>query len=185
MDPRTTIAVFAACLGVLFAVRAEAQSGGAYSLAWNTLDGGGQTFATGGVYRMGGTAGQPDAARNTGGVYVLQGGFWAPTTTPTVDAPIVDPVPIVFAARGPQPNPFHASTTLAFDLPAARPVQLVVYGLDGRAVRHLIEARFDVGRHRAIWDGRDDRGHLVSSGIYFSRLVAGEFKSTLRIVRLD
>lgn len=54
-----------------------AQSGGDYDLSWNTIESGGITFATGGSYRLGGTAGQADAATMAGGVYTLNGGFWA------------------------------------------------------------------------------------------------------------
>ena len=163
---------------------AGAQSGGAYKLAWSTLDGGGQTFATGGAYSVGGTAGQPDSGPMSGGVYTLTGGFWLPASPGPVDAPALDPVPTVFAARAPQPNPFRESTTFAFDLPTARSVQLDIHGLDGRVVRRLAQGGWDAGRHLAIWDGRDDRGRLVASGIYFARLVAGEFTSTHRVVRL-
>ena len=55
---------------------ALAQSGGDYDLSWSTVDGGGGTFSTGGVYSLGGTAGQLDAGLLTGGVYTLDGGFW-------------------------------------------------------------------------------------------------------------
>jgi len=55
---------------------ALAQSGGDYDLSWSTVDGGGGTFSTGGVYSLGGTAGQPDAGLASGGVYALGGGFW-------------------------------------------------------------------------------------------------------------
>jgi hypothetical protein len=55
---------------------ALAQSGGGYDLSWNTIDGGGITFAEGGNYRLGGTAGQPDAGVLSGGAYTLSGGFW-------------------------------------------------------------------------------------------------------------
>ena len=53
-----------------------AQSGGGYDLTWNTVDGGGYTFSTGGNYSLGGTVGQPDAGVLTGGSYTLVGGFW-------------------------------------------------------------------------------------------------------------
>ncbi len=53
-----------------------AQSGGGYDLGWNTVDNGGVTFASGGGYTLGGTAGQPDAALWSGGGYTLAGGFW-------------------------------------------------------------------------------------------------------------
>ena len=60
----------------LLASVALAQSGGGYDLSWNTVDGGGYTFSTGGDYTLGGTAGQPDAGELSGGGYVLGGGFW-------------------------------------------------------------------------------------------------------------
>ncbi len=53
-----------------------AQSGGDYNLEWNTVDGGGYTFSSGGDYSLGGTIGQPDAGAMSGGDYVLLGGFW-------------------------------------------------------------------------------------------------------------
>jgi hypothetical protein len=55
---------------------ASAQSGGGYDLTWNTIDGGGVTFATGGAYQLGGTIGQADAGTMSGGTYTLNGGFW-------------------------------------------------------------------------------------------------------------
>jgi hypothetical protein len=54
----------------------QAQSGGGYNLTWNTIDGGGATFSTGGSYSLGGTIGQPDAGLMSGGSYTLAGGFW-------------------------------------------------------------------------------------------------------------
>ncbi len=55
---------------------ALAQSGGDYDLSWNTVDGGGYTFSTGGSYALGGTIGQADAGVLSGGGYTLVGGFW-------------------------------------------------------------------------------------------------------------
>jgi hypothetical protein len=55
---------------------AHAQSGGGYNLEWNTTDGGGAMYATGGGYELGGTIGQPDAATWQGSGYTLSGGFW-------------------------------------------------------------------------------------------------------------
>lgn len=72
-------------IGLLAAVLpALAQSGGGYNLSWNTLDGGGATFSTGGSYQVGGTIAQPDAGQQSGGNYVLRGGFWqSQGSTPT------------------------------------------------------------------------------------------------------
>ena len=61
----------------LLASDARAQSGGGYDLSWWTIDGGGVTFATGGTFNLGGTAGQPDASNElAGGAFRLTGGFW-------------------------------------------------------------------------------------------------------------
>ena len=56
---------------------ASAQTGGGYDLTWNSIDGGGATFSTGGGYSLGGTIGQADAGAASGGAYALSGGFWA------------------------------------------------------------------------------------------------------------
>ncbi len=67
----------------------QAQSGGGYDLIWNTFDGGGVTFAAGGSYTLGGTAGQPDARSHMGGSYDLGGGFWHGGDWAFAFAPIV------------------------------------------------------------------------------------------------
>jgi hypothetical protein len=58
------------------AAPAAAQSGGDYDLTWSTVDGGGETFCSGGEYSLGGTVGQPDAGVLGGGDYALVGGYW-------------------------------------------------------------------------------------------------------------
>jgi hypothetical protein len=61
---------------LLLPVAALTLAQGGYSLRWWTVDGGGQTWSSGGGYRLGGTVGQPDAGILSGGGYVLGGGFW-------------------------------------------------------------------------------------------------------------
>jgi len=71
------VAVLLTGLVLSGAVLVQAQVGDGYDLTWNTVDGGGGTFSTGGGYSLGGTAGQPDAGVLGGGGYTLDGGFWA------------------------------------------------------------------------------------------------------------
>ncbi|GIV11587.1 MAG: hypothetical protein KatS3mg020_1078 [Fimbriimonadales bacterium] len=69
----------AVIVALLSGTLAAAQSGGGYDLTWWTIDGGGITFATGGSFELGGTAGQPDATRLNelaGGAFRMTGGFW-------------------------------------------------------------------------------------------------------------
>jgi hypothetical protein len=67
-------------LSIVSAALAYAQTGGGYDLSWSTVDGGGGTFSSGGIYSVGGTAGQPDASAQgsmSGGIFAVQGGFWS------------------------------------------------------------------------------------------------------------
>ncbi len=76
---KATAIILAALVVLALAVGAiavYAQAGGGYVLTWNTVDGGGASYASGGGYTLGGTAGQPDAALWSGGGYTLNGGFW-------------------------------------------------------------------------------------------------------------
>ncbi len=164
---------------------AHAQSGGAYNLEWNTLTGGGQTFATGGAYSVGGTTGQADAGSLAGGAYSLSGGFWHPASTPTTSIG-TNPggVPLVFAARLSGGNPFRGSTSIQFDLPSAREASVALFGVDGRLVRRLVDGARGAGRHTAIWDGADADGHPVGPGMYFAKVRAGDSHATLRLIRI-
>jgi ligand-binding sensor domain-containing protein len=71
------------------------------------------------------------------------------------------------------PNPFNSTTTLSFSLPATDPAALAVYSLTGQRVRTLVSGTLAAGRHSFVWDGRDDAGRAVSSGVYLSRLESG------------
>ncbi|HEX7879245.1 MAG TPA: hypothetical protein VF720_07525, partial [Candidatus Eisenbacteria bacterium] len=69
------------------------------------------------------------------------------------------------------PNPAPGAASLAWALPATGPVELTLFSVDGRAVRHLLRrAVHEAGWHATAWDGRDDSGSEVPSGVYFYRL---------------
>jgi hypothetical protein len=81
--------------------------------------------------------------------------------------------PAEYRIRGNYPNPFNPTTVIAYELPEAGQVDLAVYDVSGRLVRVLESgvARTP-GTHTATWDGRDEHGALVSSGVYFCRMSA-------------
>jgi hypothetical protein len=83
-----------------------------------------------------------------------------------------------------QPNPFSPETRIAFDLPKAGQVELVIYGVDGRLIRWLVKDTREAGRHTASWDGRDDAGVKVGSGIYFYQLTAPGVEESRRMILL-
>jgi hypothetical protein len=80
------------------------------------------------------------------------------------------------------PNPFRARTTLEFTLPKRGDVRLEVYDVLGRRVRTLVDRSYDAGRHTVRWDGRNDTGQAVASGIYLGRLKVGDQRHVQRLV---
>lgn len=68
------------------------------------------------------------------------------------------------------PNPFHPSVEINFTVPWRTQVNLVLVDASGRAVRRLVDEPMEAGTYRRLWDGRDDRGRALPSGVYFCRL---------------
>jgi hypothetical protein len=93
-------------------------------------------------------------------------------------------VPTRFELHANRPNPFNPTTTIAYDLPRDARVRLVIFDVHGREVRELVDAAKPAGRHLAAWDGRNARSEPVASGVYFYRLIAGDFVQTKKMVLL-
>ncbi len=94
-------------------------------------------------------------------------------------------IPTAFALDAPAPSPFHTQARLRYHLPRAAGVALAVYDATGRRVRTLVAEPRAAGTHETTWDGRDDAGVPVASGVYLCRLVADShsFTRTLLFVR--
>lgn len=73
------------------------------------------------------------------------------------------------------PNPFNPSTDIQFSLPRNTAVHLSIYNMLGQEVKTLIDQPMDAGNYTVDWNGTDDEGQAVASGIYFYRLTAGDF----------
>jgi len=83
------------------------------------------------------------------------------------------------------PNPFNPMTTIRYDLPTLCRVTLLVYDLSGRLIRTLKHGVVeDAGHREVVWNGTDNSGLTVSSGVYFYCLTAGEYTETRRMVLL-
>jgi hypothetical protein len=82
------------------------------------------------------------------------------------------------------PNPFNPKTTIAYELPEAGHVAVRVYDVAGRLVRVLDDAEREAGPHSIAWDGTDDAGVGVGSGVYFCRLETGDRVETRSMVLL-
>ncbi len=73
------------------------------------------------------------------------------------------------------PNPFNPATSIRFTLPKEERVQITIYNILGQRIRRLAGETFSAGEHTILWDGRDDAGLLLSSGVYIYEIRAGEF----------
>ncbi|UCF04982.1 MAG: choice-of-anchor D domain-containing protein, partial [bacterium] len=96
----------------------------------------------------------------------------------------VPSVPKAFALYQNAPNPFNPTTTIRFDLPRAVHVKLSVYNVKGELIATLVNQSMTEGRKEVAWSAKDNKGRAVSSGIYFYRLVAGDFVQTKKMVLL-
>ncbi len=79
------------------------------------------------------------------------------------------------------PNPFHASTTIHCSMPETGPAALAITDVAGRRVRTLLDGPVGAGSRSFVWDGRDDAGRAVASGVYFYRLQAAAKSGTGRV----
>jgi len=82
------------------------------------------------------------------------------------------------------PNPFNPSTTIGFSLREGGPVSLVIYGVDGTRIRTLVDESMKPGAYSRPWDGRDDQGQAVASGVYFYKINANHFTAVKKMVLL-
>ncbi|HFE65329.1 MAG TPA: T9SS type A sorting domain-containing protein, partial [Caldithrix sp.] len=80
------------------------------------------------------------------------------------------------------PNPFNPVTTINFVLPSVMKVDLVIYNVLGQKVRTLLSGKQQAGAHKVLWNGTDDHGQIVGSGIYFYRLKTKNYDKTMRMV---
>ncbi|MFQ5584263.1 MAG: T9SS type A sorting domain-containing protein [Calditrichia bacterium] len=91
-------------------------------------------------------------------------------------------IPAEFALSQNYPNPFNPATTITISLPEDRKVQLHIYDITGRQLRTLLEQPLPAGVHQLVWNGRNDKGGLVSSGVYVYRIIAGDFVQSRKMV---
>ncbi|RKZ12427.1 peptidase [bacterium] len=82
------------------------------------------------------------------------------------------------------PNPFNPITKIDFSLRKAGPVSLDIYDVKGRRVRELLSQDFQPGEHHVIWNGRDDAGQPVASGVYMYRLSTADQTLSKQMVLL-
>lgn len=91
-------------------------------------------------------------------------------------------LPKVFMLGPNYPNPFRGQTVIKYALPKDAHVTLEIYDISGRKVKTLVNGFEKAGWKTAVWNGTNDKGEKVKSGIYFYRMKAGEFLKTRKMV---
>jgi hypothetical protein len=134
--------------------------------------------------RSNGTLGQPSPVGIIDGTDVIhyagfwKSGWWAIVT----DSELPD------AARNElfqnYPNPFNPATTIRYSIAGTGMVELAIYDVSGRKIRTLVNETKQEGTYSVTWDGRNDRGRSVATGIYFYRLKAFSFSQVKKMILL-
>jgi len=89
-----------------------------------------------------------------------------------------------FSLAQARPNPFSDATSIAFSVPSKSHVSIEVFNILGQKVKTLVNENMEANSYVRNWDGRSDDGAQVSSGIYFYKMIAGEFSATKKAVLL-
>jgi hypothetical protein len=121
----------------------------------------------------------------TGYIYAsdMQNGFYVFSFTPPVVTGVPEVAPTFSLAQN-YPNPFNPTTSIRYELSMATNVRLLVFNTSGQQVRTLVNDWRGAGPHLTQWDGRDDSGKRVASGVYFYRLQAADRVETRRMILL-
>ncbi|MDD5425023.1 MAG: S8 family serine peptidase [candidate division Zixibacteria bacterium] len=92
--------------------------------------------------------------------------------------------PVCFTLNQNYPNPFNPTTNISFDLPTGSEVTLDIYNLLGQKVKDLKTGYLPAGKHLFEWNGTDNNGHQVATGVYFYRLTTSDFSQSRKMMLL-
>jgi hypothetical protein len=93
-----------------------------------------------------------------------------------------DLIPLVTRLNQNYPNPFNPETKINYSLKENSKVSLNIYNIKGQKVKQLVSDQLSAGQHSVVWNGTDDNGISVSSGIYFYKLKTDNFEKTRKMI---
>ncbi|MBN2170408.1 MAG: T9SS type A sorting domain-containing protein [Candidatus Krumholzibacteriota bacterium] len=115
---------------------------------------------------------------------ILHAGFWKALALTTWPVGVDEPAPAVNALYQNYPNPFNPTTEIRFSVEAEGLVRIELFDVGGERVRRLMSERKAPGQHVVVWDGRDDAGQRLASGVYLYRIEQGSFTATRKLVMI-
>jgi hypothetical protein len=150
-----------------------------------------QVIGAGGVigasstnYKVSGTVGQTAIGKSENSYWAYHG-FWNPFTGFTdVEEGMEVILPRDFGLSQNYPNPFNPQTVIEYALPKDAHVHIIVFNVLGQKVKILKDEWEPAGYRRVTWDGKDQKGEEVGTGIYFYKIQADDFVKTKKMVLL-
>jgi hypothetical protein len=115
---------------------------------------------------------------------ILSPYIWTIGSSTGIDDQIELDVPTRYDLSQNYPNPFNPETTIRYALPEKSNVDLAIYNVQGQLVRTLVSEAKEAGYYKVIWDGTDDRGKAVPSGMYIYTMKTDNFEKVRRLVML-
>jgi len=155
-----------------------------YRCEWQVVAIGGNEMA--GSYRLGSTAGQTAIGRLTGTNLLALIGFWQTDIITGIDekGQFRWETANIRETRlyPPAPNPFYRTTRIRYTLSSEQHTTVQICDITGRIVRTLVNSNQNPGRYSMVWDGKDNSGRQVASGIYICQFTAGDYQHRTKLL---
>lgn len=91
-------------------------------------------------------------------------------------------IPKVFMLQQNYPNPFNPSTTIKYDLPLSSEVTIKIYNARGQEIKTISQGNQQEGTYSIVWDGKNNQGQQMSSGVYYYRIITEEFTDVKKML---
>ena len=115
-------------------------------------------------------------------IYSDNYGLLKPQIESQEDAMVANTTHESYALEKNYPNPFNPNTTIHYELPEETYVTIKIFNTLGREIRTLVNENKPAGTYAVQWDGRDEQGNPVVSGLYFYQIQAGKFNKTRKML---
>jgi hypothetical protein len=97
---------------------------------------------------------------------------------------LTNALPITFDLQQNYPNPFNPTTTIKYQLPKKADVKIVIYNMLGQVVRKVVDRSVDAGYHEVVWDGLNESGSRVATGVYIYRMETDKFVKAHKMIMM-
>jgi hypothetical protein len=172
--------------GICLSLLASAVASADHLLVKDVLNNGGGHVESA-SYLLDYSVGQVAIGRSMGSSYVEWAGFWGWSLWEpflAAEGETQQFLPTTYALQQNYPNPFNPQTCISYQLPRAVHVSLVVFNVKGQVVCQLVDEYQASGEHLVTWNGTDQSGCPVSSGVYFYRLCVADFQEMRKMLLL-